>query len=103
MLPPSKPALLKKIKRTTAIAWLWKRAVCQNPSDGFDPCYHGWYLKIDKYHIHWYDGPTLPENLEPATEKDSDTEDEDSDLYSDEIDKFSNDSSSDESCEEKTH
>ena len=101
MLPPSKPALLQKIKRTNAIAWLWKRAVCQNPSDGFDPCDHGWYLESDTYHIHWYDGPTLPEDLEPTTEKDSDTEDEDSDLYSDESDIFSYDSSSDESCEEK--
>ena len=96
MLPPSKPALLQKIKRTNAVAWLWKRAVCRKPGDGFDPREHGWYMESDRYHIHWYDGPTLPENMEAATEEDTDTEDEESDLFSD-------DSSSDESCEEDSH
>ena len=96
MLPPSKPALLQKIKRTNAVAWLWKRAVCRKPGDGFDPREHGWYMESDRYHIHWYDGPTLPENMEAATEEDTDREDEESDLFSD-------DSSSDESCEEDSH
>lgn len=94
MMPPSKPALLQKIKRSNAVAWLWKRAVCRKPDMGLDPSKHGWYVESDRYHIHWYDGPMLPENMETTIEKDTDTENEESDLCSD-------DSSSDESCEEE--
>lgn len=94
MIPPSKAVLLQKIRRSNAVAWIWKRAVCRKPDMGLDPSKHGWHVENDRYRIHWYDGPMLPENLETIIEKDPAAENEESDSCSD-------DSSSDESCEEE--
>jgi hypothetical protein len=83
MLPPSKPALIQKIKRSNSVSWMWKRADCRKPDDGLDPTEHGWYSENGRYHIKWYNGPTLPENFETTTEEDSEKEDEESDFDSD--------------------
>ena len=39
-------------------------------------------MEYNRFHIHWYDGPTLPANLGVATEEATEDENDDSDVYS---------------------
>lgn len=94
ILPPSKTALLQKVKRNNPVAWLWKRAVCRKSYKGLEPSEDRWCVESNKYHIHWYDGAALPGNLETNAEEETDTKSEQKDLCSD-------DSSSDGSCEKE--
>jgi len=82
MLPPSKPALLQKIKRSNFVSRLWKQANCRNPNDGLDPTEHGWYAENGRYCMKWFEGETLPPYLLHTTQEESDTEDEEGDFDS---------------------
>ena len=62
-MPPCKDTLAKKIERSNYVAYLWKRANAATPQQHC-PADHGWCLKETSYCINWYNGPTLPSNLQ---------------------------------------
>lgn len=43
LLPPSRAAICEKLKRSNAVALIWKKANQQSPYHGIDPVKHGWY------------------------------------------------------------
>ena len=62
LLPPSKPVLLQKIRRTNYVASIWKNARLSEPAT-FEPTGNGWVLLDGQYAIHWYDGEQMPRDI----------------------------------------
>lgn len=88
LLPPPKAALEQKVKRSNAVAWMWKRANLSNPLEDIDPTCHGWNLENGKYQVKWYEGSMSPEFIIPP-------ENEDTSGSEDEVALSSSDSSTD--------
>lgn len=62
MLPPSKPALMQKIKRANLVASMWKGANKETPCT-WKPENNGWKLTNRKYELFWYDSNQMPDTV----------------------------------------
>ena len=58
-LPPCSRVLLKKLKRSSYIARLWRNCLNTNPQDQ-DILFFGWRMKDGYYDIQWFDGDAAP-------------------------------------------
>ena len=63
LLPPTKVTLEEKIKRTSYISQVWRKAVLPNPTEGIIPENFGWSLEDGKYKFVWYKGHSVPPNV----------------------------------------
>ena len=80
-LPPCEAELRQHLRRTSFVADMWSTAdeptIQQYPNST-----NGWELCDSAYHIIWFDGPQLPDTLEPE-ESGEEEEDERQELSSD--------------------
>ena len=58
-LPPCSRVLLKKLKRSSYIARLWRNCLNTNPLNQ-DVSSFGWRMKDGHYNIQWFDGDAAP-------------------------------------------
>lgn len=72
-LPPCQIVLKQKLLRTNYITCMWKNARKEKPTE-FLPIGHGWKMDKGRLTIVWYDGPSVPTNIE--VEKYGETDDD---------------------------
>ena len=62
-IPPCKPVLLEKVKRSNYVANLWKQAAMPRPTD-IEPAGHGWKLvQNNTLEIVWFEGSQNPMDI----------------------------------------
>ena len=73
-VPPCRPVLLEKVKRSNYVANLWKHAAMPRPTD-IEPAGHGWKLvQNNTLEIVWFEGSQNPMDIRFSS---SDVEDDD--------------------------
>jgi hypothetical protein len=78
-LPPCKPVLFQQILRANTICSVWNFAT--DPKHHiFPPDKNSWRKEknksgVESYHLHWFDGEMVPQNLDDVL--DTDTQEED--------------------------
>ncbi len=88
-LPPCQTVLMNKIKRTNYVSYIWKHAHQADPlPPNSTPETNGWQETEGKYTIKWFLGEQMPEDINPEsideTESDEDLSDYDSEEDSEE-------------------
>lgn len=55
VLPPSRPVLVEKVRRTNYVAYMWKKATDQYLPD-LNPTDHGWEMREGRLTLQWFKG-----------------------------------------------
>ncbi len=85
--PPCRDVLMNKLKRAHYVTSVWKNALSPNPVH-LNPADCGWFETDNSYHIKWFDGSGLPQNVMDILESDAECSDDEADelLYDSDID-----------------
>ena len=62
-LPPCSCVIKEKIRRTKCNCGIWNNATEQNNPQNFQPTNCGWFLKISKFKITWFDWEISPSTV----------------------------------------
>ena len=64
LLPPCRNVLENKLRRVNYVSQVWGRADERKPTEFISPENYGWRITDRRYVPSWYDGPTLPAELQ---------------------------------------
>lgn len=81
LLPPSRPTLAMKIRRTQYVTTLWTNADTAAPGEGLSPTDYGWSVIDNLLKPTWFDGPAIPDSLFTNDSEPEDMEIEDESDY----------------------
>ena len=95
-LPPCRRTLEQHVRRANYQVAVWKAAGEAKPAIPSPDQDHGWIMAEEGLQPMWYEGDSLPENLQDVSEdQESHEESDDSDTESDSEDAVSSESDSD--------
>lgn len=98
-LPPCKPVLVQKLKRTNYVANIWRNSNLAQPAPR-PPKGHGWAIDLGKNCLKfvWFEGPQSPNNIDLGPLGDANLADNDED---DELLVYSASSDEEDNCDDQ--
>ena len=74
VLPPSHPVLVKKVRRTNYVSYMWKKATDQYLPD-LNPTDHGWEMTEGHIALQWFKGAQIPDDISQVLDTETFTQD----------------------------